>query len=186
MTPMLLIALGVALHLSHRVAVSSGVALLLKLSLASVLVMIFAAGAARFEDPNALGNLKPFSRLPTPHIERYMPVVNPSSLELLNAAGVGPDDPLVFFDGADMLNALRFQLDPQGRVIPKRHPAWLPLPSPVVLLPLPASGVVYVDRFLDRHTGGGWLLRRKNTAFQWRGGAHRGPALEVLPSNPGL
>jgi hypothetical protein len=160
--PMLLIALGVAVHLSLAGKIPAGVSLLPRISLAALLVLILPLAVIKLEYPITQGNLQPWARLPTLHIERYMPSLDPSVHGLLLSAGVQPDDPLVFFDISDMLNPLRFYPDPRGRAVPKRHPCWLPLPTPSVVIPLPPERMsVYVDRFLDRHTGRGWLLRRK-------------------------
>jgi hypothetical protein len=164
--PMLVIALGVAVHLSLAGKSSAGVSLLPRISLAALLILIFPLAIIKLEYPATQEHLQPWARLPTLHIERYMPPLDPSVHGFLLSAGVQPDDPLVVFDGTDMLNPLRFYPDARGRTVPKRHPSWLPLPSPSVIIPLPPERVIaYMDRFLDRHPGGGWLLRRQGPSL---------------------
>jgi len=170
MTPMLLVALGVALYLSRRVKLPAGILFLLHVSLAAVLFTVSSTALRQVSCSRGLGgdsNLRPLSRLPTLHIERYMPRMDPSLQAVLDGAGVRTDDPLVFLDFNDLFKPLWFQSDSRGRVLSKRHPCWLPIPSPVVLVPLPPERApVYVDRFLGRHAAAGWLIRRKGSINQ--------------------
>ena len=128
--PMLLAALGVALHLSARLKAPAGATLLVQMSLASLLVMVFASLVRTWDGPPGSEAVRPLSRLPTMHIERYMPPMDSSIGGLLERAGVRDDDPLVFFDAGDFLNPLRSAPMRPAGPSPAATPPGCPSPRP--------------------------------------------------------
>ena len=61
------------------------------------------------------------------------------------------------------LNPLPFFSDERQSANPRRHPVWLPLPSPNVFIPLSKERTaIYLFRYLQRRQIGGWLIRPNN------------------------
>ena len=103
-------------------------------------------------------------------IERLIPVSDPELDNLLNAAQVKPDDPMVYVGQSDLLIFSGWTYAQDGRrEVLTTYRSWLPIPL-YSFVPLnDQRRKVYLTRFAERTRLGGWLIEHKNEQpiFPW-------------------
>lgn len=162
--PLVLAALGVGLHVVERGAVPARAGFPLRVGLIAIVAFVAATAYQRVTKytDSVAGLLRTFAEPPSGHVAGEWPAGDPALDYLLAAAGVRPTDPVVHLDFTSNLNPLPFRRDEHGRACAGRYPAWLPLASANVYIPLPPDRVAeYLDRYLAHRRVGGWLVRNR-------------------------
>ena len=165
LAPEVCIALAITLLLAGRDWRSDPLPLLLRLACAPILVVLLTGS---FGERAALVDYVARPQLPLNRIDAALPPTDPSLLSLLNAH-VPSGDRMAYVCGtADHVDPLlTTHLSPNTEQ-PDGAPLWLPLvPFSGVNHLSPARRVTYLERFIERHPEGGWLIECIGAESPW-------------------
>jgi hypothetical protein len=165
LAPEVCIALAITLLLAGRDWRSDPVPLLLRLACAPIFIVLL---TGTFGEQAALVDYMARPQLPLDRIDAALPPTDPSLLALLNAH-VPSGDRMVYVCGtADHVDPLlTTHLSPNTEQ-PDGAPLWLPLiPFSGVNHLSPARRATYLERFIERHPEGGWLVECIGAESPW-------------------
>jgi hypothetical protein len=165
LAPEVCVALAITLSLAGRGWRSDPVPIILRLACAPIFIVLL---TGTFGEQAALVDYVARPQLPLNRIDAALPPTDPSLLSILNAH-VHTGDRLAYVCGtADHVDPLLTthlfanteQLD--------GAPLWLPLvPFSGVNHLAPARRVTYLERFIERHPEGGWLIECIGAESPW-------------------
>jgi hypothetical protein len=165
LAPEVCIALAVTLTLAGRDWRTDPVPILLRLAFAPILIMLLTGTLGQ---KAALVDYVARPQLPLDRIDAGLPPTDPSLQTLLDAH-VRMGDRMVYI--CDRINNVDPLLSPhvfRNTVEPNGASVWLPLvPFREVNYLTPARRLVYLDRFIDRHPEGGWLIECVGGESTW-------------------
>jgi|GEM_PF-2498469 len=155
LAPLLCIALAVTLSLSGRNVQAGPLPVLLRL-VATPLLIIFLFGA--LSDRAAAVDWVTRPQHDIVHIDTAIPPTDPG-LQALIAQHVRPGERIVYLsDDADPVLTPHLFADTEQ---PDGAPLWLPLvPFRAVNILPQARRALYLERYIERHPEGGWLIER--------------------------
>jgi hypothetical protein len=159
LSPFLCLVVAIVLHVFANRLETHRFLFLLKVAATPLFTLLIAAS---FGDRLILGNfLHDLPKGYTRRIDRRLPVIDPTLVDLLESAGADPRDPLVFLE-SETTESLLLPAWPSTTPAPvaSSYTAWLPVAPAMLLAPLPEERRrVYCRRFTDRTHMGGWLIR---------------------------
>jgi hypothetical protein len=155
LAPEICITFAVALALAGRPRRGEPVPVLLRLAVAPVFVLLL-VGSLRGHAAVTDYLLKPQHDIM--RVDAALPATDPSLKQLLNAR-VKPGERVAYLAaGPDPVLSPHLY---EGTVQPNGAPLWLPLvPFSAINILNPSRRTVYLDRFINSHPEGGWLIER--------------------------
>jgi hypothetical protein len=165
LAPEVCIALAITLLLAGRDLRSDPVPVLLRLACAPIFIVLL---TGTFGEQAALVDYVARPQLPLNRIDAALPPTDPSLLTLLDAH-VHAGDRMVYVCGtADHVDPLLTTHLSANSEQPDGAPLWLPLvPYSGVNHLAPARRVTYLERFIERHPEGGWLIECIGAESPW-------------------
>jgi hypothetical protein len=165
LAPEVCIALAITLLLAGRDLRSDPVPVLLRLACAPIFIVLL---TGTFGEQAALVDYVARPQLPLNRIDAALPPTDPTLLTLLDAH-VHAGDRMVYVCGtADHVDPLLTTHLSANTEQPDGAPLWLPLvPYSGVNHLAPARRVTYLERFIERHPEGGWLIECIGAESPW-------------------
>jgi hypothetical protein len=166
LSPFLCLAAAVALHGFSGRPSSTRFAWLMTLSFVPLFTLLLTASFGN--EAMIRGFVRALPRGYVKRVERRLPVIDPSLMQLLRSAGAHPDDSIVFLDkgtaaeGYPVSNLLAAWPGADGdpNVRASSYRTWLPVSPLIVLVPLPVERQKeYLTRFAERTHSDGWLVQ---------------------------
>ena len=166
LSPIMLTVVGIILYVLSRAPVSLVWATAIRIPLVPLLTVLVTL---------PLGNGQQMVRYITRtevalSADIEVPVLDHATRQLLEDAGVKPNDAIVYISN-DLLRAVPVVHEDGSRELMTTREAWIPLMPFNILLPMRAErSARYVERFIERNQRSGWLLQCRSvpvSSFPW-------------------